>query len=164
MAVWLQRLGLLEEPPAQLAPPYSLALAGRHAEAAAWWRSCGAVYDEAMTLADSTERGLGIRALEILDQLGATAVADRQRLLMRQQGLIAVPQRPRASTLTNPSGLTNRQLDVARLVAQGLTNAEIAQRLYISPKTADHHVSAVLTKLGVSGRRQVMRAAQEIGL
>jgi DNA-binding CsgD family transcriptional regulator/tetratricopeptide (TPR) repeat protein len=164
MAVWLQRLCLLERAPTDLATPYSLALEGRHAEAAAWWRSCGAVYDEAMTLADSVDPELRIRGLELMDQLGATAVADRQRSLMRQQGLSAVPQRPRTSTLTNPTGLTNRQLDVAKLVAQGLTNAEIAQRLYISPKTADHHVSAVLTKLGVSNRRQVVRAAQEIGL
>ena len=122
------------------------------------------MYDEAMALADADEPELRIRAVEQLDQLGATAVADRQRLLMRQQGWVAVPQRRRTSTLANPSGLTNRQLDVAKLVARGLTNAEIAQRLYISPKTADHHVSAVLTKLGVANRRQVGHVAQSFGL
>ena len=75
-----------------------------------------------------------------------------------------MPPRPRASTRANPGGLTNRQLDVARLVARGLTNAEIAPRLYISPKTADHHVSAVLAKLGLPNRRAVVVQADELGL
>ena len=63
-----------------------------------------------------------------------------------------------------PSGLTNRQLDVAKLVARGFTNAEIAERLFISPKTADHHVSAVLMKLGMPNRRAVVVQAPELGL
>ena len=75
-----------------------------------------------------------------------------------------VPSRRRTSTVTNPSGLTSRQLDVARLVARGLTNAELAQQLYISTRTADHHVSAVLTKLGLGTRREVVRRADELGL
>jgi DNA-binding CsgD family transcriptional regulator len=164
VAVWLCRLGLLLERPDRVAEPYELSLDGRHAAAAAWFRDCGARYDEALALSDSNDPEDRLRGLEQLDLLGATAVADRLRLLMRQDGVINVPQRPRASTMANPNGLTNRQLDVAKLVARGLTNAEIAQRLYISPKTADHHVSAVLTKLGVPNRRHVVLVAQEIGL
>jgi DNA-binding NarL/FixJ family response regulator len=53
---------------------------------------------------------------------------------------------------------------VAKLVARGFTNAEIAGRLYISPKTADHHVSAVLTKLGLPNRRAVIVQANELGV
>ena len=68
------------------------------------------------------------------------------------------------STRANPAGLTNRQLDVARLVARGLSNAEIAARLYISPKTADHHVSAILTKMALPNRRAVVAQAAELGL
>ena len=75
-----------------------------------------------------------------------------------------MPARPRLSTRSNPAGLTNRQLDVAKLVARGFTNAEIANRLFISPKTADHHVSALLTKLGVANRRAVVVQADELGL
>ncbi|GAA4988142.1 ATP-binding protein [Kineococcus glutinatus] len=164
LAVWLRRLGLLQEPPAHVAAPWALALDGRHVEAAAWWHRCGAAHEEALELADSGEPQQGVRALERLDRLGAAAVADRLRLHLRRRGLVAVPQRRRSTTLANPCGLTDRQLDVARLVARGLTNAEIAQRLYISPKTADHHVSAVLTKLGVPNRRQVAVAAHDIGL
>ena len=89
------------------------------------------------------------RGVELLDKIGATATADRVRVELRQSGVAVVPPRPRESTRANPGGLTNRQLDVARLVARGFTNAEIAARLFISPKTADHHVSAVLAKLGM---------------
>ena len=78
--------------------------------------------------------------------------------------MAAVPPRPRTSTRANPAGLTNRQLDVARLVARGFTNAEIAARLFISPKTTDHHVSAVLAKLGLPNRRAVVVQADELGL
>ena len=62
------------------------------------------------------------------------------------------------------SGLTNRQLGVARLVAQGLTNAGLARALFISTKAVDHHVSAILTKLGVANRRDVIRRARSLGL
>ncbi|WP_243728614.1 LuxR C-terminal-related transcriptional regulator [Microbacterium sp. BK668] len=84
--------------------------------------------------------------------------------MVADRGIRSLPAQPRRTTRANPAGLTNRQLDVARLVAQGLTNAELAERLYISPKTADHHVSAVLSKLGLSSRREVARSASEFGL
>jgi DNA-binding NarL/FixJ family response regulator len=117
-----------------------------------------------MTLGDSPDPGLRVRGIELLDRLGAIGTADRRRIELRTDGVAQVPQRPRASTRANPSGLTNRQLDVAKLVARGFTNAEIASRLFISPKTADHHVSAVLTKLDLPNRRAVVLRADELGL
>jgi DNA-binding NarL/FixJ family response regulator len=139
-------------------------LSGRYEEAAAWWHRAGAFFDEAMAWADSQDVTLQVNAIERLDLVEAIAVADRYRLVMRQAGVAQVPQRPRVSTRANPAGLTNRQLDVAKLVARGFTNAEIAGRLYISPKTADHHVSAVLTKLGLPNRRAVIVQASELGV
>ena len=59
-----------------------------------------------------------------------------------------MPHGPRAPTRANPAGLTARQLEVLSLLAAGLTNAEIADRLVVSPRTAEHHVAAVLAKLG----------------
>ena len=162
---WLSRLGL--EVPVDvdaLAEPFRLTLAGRTAEAAGWWRRAGAVYEEAMALAGSDALEHRVAGVERLDLLGATATADRLRRALRQDGFVTIPQRPRASTRANPSGLTNRQLDVAKLVARGFTNAEIADRLFISPKTTDHHVSAVLTKLGMPSRRAVVVQAAELGL
>ncbi|HET9419481.1 MAG TPA: helix-turn-helix transcriptional regulator, partial [Nocardioides sp.] len=164
LGAWLHRLGLLDAPPEQVAEPYRLAFAGRHEEAAAWWRQAGEPFAEAMALADSPLKGLRVRGVSLLDGLGATGTADRLRVLLRNDGVDEVPVRPRASTRANPGGLTNRQLDVAKLMARGFTNAEIAARLYISPKTADHHVSAVLTKLGAASRRTVMMRADEYGL
>jgi DNA-binding NarL/FixJ family response regulator len=66
--------------------------------------------------------------------------------------------------LANPAGLTARQTDVLGLLAAGLTNAEIAERLVISIRTADHHVSAILAKLGVHTRGDAVVAARELGL
>jgi DNA-binding NarL/FixJ family response regulator len=117
-----------------------------------------------MAWGDSADLGQRARAVERLDLIEAHAVADRHRMELRRHGVAQVPQRPRESTRANPAGLTNRQLDVAKLVARGYTNAEIAGRLYISPKTADHHVSAVLSKLGMPHRRAVVVQASELGL
>jgi DNA-binding NarL/FixJ family response regulator len=75
-----------------------------------------------------------------------------------------VPRGPSTSARSNPAGLTARQLEVLELVADGLTNAEIAERLIVSPRTAEHHVTAVLEKLGVTSRREAARRAQELGV
>jgi DNA-binding CsgD family transcriptional regulator/tetratricopeptide (TPR) repeat protein len=164
LAVWLHRLDLLSELPDAVAEPFRAARAGRFDDAASWWAKAGEPFAEAMVLGDSPDPGLRARGVELLDRLGAIATADRRRAELRRDGVVQVPQRPRISTRANPGGLTNRQLDVARLVARGFTNAEIASRLFISPKTADHHVSAVLTKLGLPSRRAVMVQADELGL
>ena len=165
LAVWLSRLGIAHTvDPDALEEPHRLVLTGRPEEAAAWWRQVGGVVDEALSCVEAPRAETRLRAVEQLDALGATATADRLRRTLRQEGVTQVPVRPRASTRANPSGLTNRQLDVAKLVARGFTNAEIADRLYISPKTADHHVSAVLLKLGTPNRRAVVVQAHELGL
>jgi DNA-binding CsgD family transcriptional regulator len=161
---WLLRLGVVDKPPTSVAEPFRLAGEGRHDEAAARWRTLGEPFAEAITLGDAPDPGLRVRGIELLDRLGAIGTADRRRVELRSEGVPQVPQRPRASTRANPSGLTNRQLDVAKLVARGFTNGEIASRLFISPKTADHHVSAVLTKLGLPNRRAVVLRADELGL
>ncbi|HEY5879116.1 MAG TPA: AAA family ATPase [Nakamurella sp.] len=164
LAVWLTRLGLLADRSVPVAEPFRLTLDSRPDRAAAWWRRTGEPFAEAMAWADSPEPVDRKRAVEMLDALGAIGTADRIRAALRREGVAQVPARPRVTTRSNPAGLTNRQLDVAKLVARGFTNAEIAARLFISPKTADHHVSAVLTKLGVANRRAVVVQADEFGL
>jgi HD-GYP domain-containing protein (c-di-GMP phosphodiesterase class II) len=62
------------------------------------------------------------------------------------------PRTRRTSRLQHPGGLTRREVEVLRLAAKGLTTREIADRLYVSPKTADHHIQHVYTKIGVSTR------------
>jgi DNA-binding NarL/FixJ family response regulator len=69
-----------------------------------------------------------------------------------------VPRRPLPRTRANPAGLTDRQVEVLGLLADGLTNAEIADRLVVSVRTVDHHVAAILSKLNVGSRREAARA------
>ena len=103
-------------------------------------------------------------SLAILTRLGAEPGADRVREAMRRAGLKRVPARPRTSTRTAPAQLTRRQLEVLALVESGLSNAEIARRLFISEKTAGHHVSAILGKLGARSRGEAAAAAREMGI
>ena len=94
----------------------------------------------------------------MFDQLGAAPVARLARQRLRTLGVRQVPRGPQPSTRTNPAGLTDRQVEILRLLAEGLTNAEIADRLVVSVRTVDHHVSAVLQKLGVASRREAAAA------
>ena len=71
---------------------------------------------------------------------------------------------PRAATRGNPAGLTGRELEVLALVAEGLRNAEIAARLFVSDRTVDHHVSAIMRKLDVQSRSQAGAAAARLGI
>ena len=93
-----------------------------------------------------------------LEALGAHRDADAAAALMRSLGAKA-RSGPRASEL-----LTRREKEVLRLLAGGLSNREIAERLFISPKTAEHHVSRVYSKLGVSSRAEAAGyAARNLG-
>ena len=163
LAVWLRRLGL-DVVAADVAEPYRLLLDGAHEAAAEEFHRLSMPYDAALALVDSGDPALAARALDILDRLGADAVAAKVRRDLRSQGVSAVPARRRSATLANPVGLTTRQTEVLRLLDDGLTNAELAERLYLSVKTVDHHVSAILTKLEVTKRRDAVRRARELGL
>ncbi|WP_238556684.1 ATP-binding protein [Gordonia terrae] len=160
VAVWRSRLGMSTQT-GPIAEPYQLSIDGRHADAARWWTDAGDPFSAALCWIDSDDPGRGVT---MLDGLGAVGTADRARAMLRERGCDTVPQRPRSTTRVNPGGLTNRQLEVARLVAEGLSNTEIARRLYISSKTADHHVSAVLSKLGMTSRREILARGVELGL
>jgi len=92
-------------------------------------------------------------AVITLERLEATAVLPFARDRLREFG-VSVPRGPRATTRAHPAGLTARQVAVLELVREGLTNAEIADRLVLSVRTVDHHVAAILSKLNVSSRRE----------
>jgi DNA-binding NarL/FixJ family response regulator len=86
------------------------------------------------------------------------------RGLLWARGVTSVPRGPTRRTRDNPAGLTDRQVDVLALLAGGMTNAEIADRLVLSVRTVDHHVSAILGKLDVATRQQATVRAVELGL
>jgi DNA-binding NarL/FixJ family response regulator len=163
LAAWLRRLGDTVET-ADLAAPYRLLLQGSHEAAAEEFHRLSMPYDAALALLDSDDLSLTGRALDILDRLGADAVAAKVRRGLRARGESAVPARRRTATLANPAGLTARQVEVLRLLDDGLTNVELAERLYLSVKTVDHHVSAILAKLEVNKRRDAVRKARQLGI
>jgi DNA-binding CsgD family transcriptional regulator/tetratricopeptide (TPR) repeat protein len=120
-------------------------------------------YEDALALLDARSPDDLLAALPRLDELGARAVAARVRARLRDAGVTGIPRGASSATRENPLGLTARQADVLALLVEGLSNAEIAARLVISPKTADHHVSAILTKLDVRSRGEAA-AARRLGL
>ena len=126
------------------------------------WLSEGDPYERAVELAESGQVEPTLEALTVLDGLGATPAAAIVRNRLRGLGVARLPRRLQPGTLTIPAGLTDRQLEILRLVAAGLSNAEIARRLVVSPRTVDHHVSAVLQKLGVRSRREAAARAAEL--
>ena len=136
-------------------PPHGGGLGG----AADSWHDIGCPYEEALALADGDGDAMH-RALEIFVGLGARPAADLVRARLRDRGESA-PRVRRASTLRHPAGLTARQAEVLDLLGQGLTNRQIASELFISPKTAEHHVAAILTKLGVGTRAEAVATARD---
>ena len=76
----------------------------------------------------------------------------------------SVPRGPRQTTRSNPANLTVRELEVLQLIAEGLRNAEIAERLVVSQRTIDHHVSAILRKLDAKTRGEAVAAAHRADL
>jgi DNA-binding CsgD family transcriptional regulator len=167
LAVWLRRLGV-DVRPAAVAPPYAALIAGEWDAAVALFREVPLPYDAALVEIDADHRTdrarAALDALDTLDRFGADAVAAKLRQQLRSSGHAGVPGPPRRVTRTNPLGLTPRQMEVLRALSDGSTNAELAARLYVSEKTVDHHVSAILTKLGVANRREAARRARELGI
>jgi DNA-binding CsgD family transcriptional regulator/tetratricopeptide (TPR) repeat protein len=153
LAYWLRRAGDEVKAPKWIAKPYSLQLAGDWEGAAVEWERLGCPYEQARALAEG-EGAARLAALEIFERLGARPDADRLREDLRSSGVPGIPHRSRESTRGNPFGLTDRQVEILRLLTEHLTNAEIAARLHISAKTVDHHVSAVLARLNVATRQE----------
>jgi DNA-binding CsgD family transcriptional regulator/tetratricopeptide (TPR) repeat protein len=159
LRVWWRRLGLGDIETPRCAPPYVAELAGNWPEAAEGWHALGHPYDEALALVGSGDED-GLRdAVRILDELGAAPLLAMARAEMRRLGVRTVPRGRRQATRADRLGLTRREREVLELMRTGATNAEVAGRLVIAEKTVDHHVSAILAKLGVSTRREACRLA-----
>jgi DNA-binding CsgD family transcriptional regulator/tetratricopeptide (TPR) repeat protein len=160
---YLSRAGLPARPFPGCPEPWAAGLRGDWQAAATGWARAGDPYERALELTASGEEEATLEGLLILDRLGAAPAAARARGRLRAMGT-RVPRGPRMTTRANPAGLTERQLAVLGLVSEGMTNAEIADRLVVSVRTVDHHVAAVLGKLGVRSRREAAAAAQELGI
>jgi DNA-binding CsgD family transcriptional regulator/tetratricopeptide (TPR) repeat protein len=162
LLVYLRRLGYPAGPFPDCPEPYASALRGDWRAAAEAWLSEGDPYEHAVELAESGQIEPTLQALTVLDGIGAKPAVAMVRRRLRGLGVTRLPRRPQPGTLANPAGLTDRQLEILRLVASGLSNAEIARRLVVSPRTVDHHVSAILHKIGVRTRRDAAAWAADL--
>lgn len=142
----------------EVAPPFAAELAGQWREAAALWEEFQCPFDQGLALARSGDPGLLVEAIGIFDGMKAYAASERCRADLRSQGR-SVPRAPRQPARDHPQGLTPREAEVADLVAKGLADAEIAERLSLSRRTVEHHVSSVLAKVGVGSRRDLRTPA-----
>lgn len=163
LAYWQWKSGELERAPDWIAEPFRLQIASDGCGAAEAWRARGCPYEAARALAEVDDDEALLEALAEFDRLGAGPAAKLLRQKLRLRGA-AVPRGPRPSTRANPAELTARELDVLRLVATGKRNAEVAVELVLSPRTVDHHVSAILRKLQARTRSEATATAFQLGL
>jgi DNA-binding CsgD family transcriptional regulator len=163
LAVWRHRAGLRPQEPVVAGSPHGLELVGSCAGARALWVEAGCPYEAALSLADADDEARLRLALEELLVLGARPAAAMLARRLRERGVMSLPRGPRPTTLQNQYGLTARELEVLALVNEGLQNGQIADRLVVSVRTVDHHVEAILRKLGAKTRADARVTATSLG-
>ncbi|MEP6676605.1 MAG: AAA family ATPase [Ferruginibacter sp.] len=160
---WLNKVRQQDADLSKLFEPYAFLKAGEAGKAALCWMATGCPFEQAIALSEGTEQNKK-EALSILQQLGANAVYEKLKMQMRAGGIKNIPRGLRESTKTNPALLTNRELDVLNLLQKAMGNKEIADTLFISPKTVDHHISSILFKLEAGSRSKAVTEALRLGI
>jgi DNA-binding CsgD family transcriptional regulator/tetratricopeptide (TPR) repeat protein len=163
LAAWAAVAGVEIELDSPASGPYAPMVRRDWGAAADAFGEIGWPYERALMLSLTDDEHALAEAIGSARRLGAEPLTKLVASRMRELGM-RVPRGPRKTTRANPAGLTARQLEVLALVAEGLTNAEIAERLIVSQRTAEHHVAAVLAKLGASTRREAAQRASELRL
>jgi len=153
LACWIYRAGGgVSDVPA--AEPYALEMAGDWAGAAAAFERRGLPYEAGIAKLAGTADAVR-EALATFTTLGSEPAARRARARLHDLGERRGTRSPRQTTRNNSYGLTARQVEVVALLDAGLTNAQIAERLFLSQNTVNHHVTAIFTKLNIRSRTQI---------
>jgi DNA-binding CsgD family transcriptional regulator/tetratricopeptide (TPR) repeat protein len=158
------RAGIRDELPDEVPEPHRLQLQGEWELAAKAWTTLDCPYEAALASADGDDVGAVRSAYDSLRELGARPAAEIVARRLRRQGVRGLPRGPRPTTRESPAGLTARETEILELVADGLRNGEIAERLFLSRRTVDHHVSTVLRKLDAKTRGEAVASARRVGL
>jgi DNA-binding CsgD family transcriptional regulator/tetratricopeptide (TPR) repeat protein len=164
LSYWLRQAGADADPPIELAEPWKLHRSGEFSAAAASWERRGCPYEAARVRLDCGQIDTLRSALRVFDSLGAAPMVSHTTQRLRELGAQSIPRGPRRSTRANPAGLTPREMDVLEQLPAGATYAEIANTLYVSSRTVEHHVSSILYKLDASSRRDAVRIAIDLGI
>ena len=166
LAMWLWRAGAgwPDIDDAILAVPYRFLKAGSWQAAADGWQERGNLLEAGRALACSPEESDLRAALTLFERIGARPDAARLASHMRALGFRNLPRVARAGSRAEFAMLTPREVEVLALVASDVTNAEIAQRLFLSKRTVEHHVSSILAKLEVTSRETAAIRAREAGM
>jgi DNA-binding CsgD family transcriptional regulator/tetratricopeptide (TPR) repeat protein len=162
IGMWRWLSGDLEALPEWAAAPYRLVTTGAPARAAELFREKGWPYEQAIALMTGDER-LKLDALAMFEHLGATVPAERLRRELKDAG-VKVPGRRAKATRDHAVGLTARQAEVLDLLAEGHTSPQIADILFVSPRTVESHVAAILLKLDAPDRRAAVARARDLGI
>jgi DNA-binding CsgD family transcriptional regulator len=157
-AFWLLKARKQHAPLSKIYEGYDVSSITKAQKAAALWKKSGCVYAQALTLFQGNEDDKKA-AIAIVHKLGADAVYEKMKQEMRASGIKKIPRGIRKITRANPANLTERELDVLQLLKDGLQNKEIANKLFISPKTVDHHISSIFFKLEVNSRSRAVQEA-----
>jgi DNA-binding CsgD family transcriptional regulator len=163
LALWMHLAGSTSQPKPTIPEAYQLILHGEAEAAAELWQQRRCPYETAIALSTSGNPDSVLRAVRMFDELGAVPAGAYARRRLRQLGVTSVPRGPNTSTAANPARLTQRELEVLGLVARELSNAEIAERLFLSDKTVERHLSSVFAKLQVTNRGDAVREARRRG-
>ena len=162
-AFWLLKARKQHLPLKNVYEGYDVSNVKKTQKAAVLWQKLGYPYAQAMVLFEGNDDDKR-KAIKIVHDLGANTTYEKLKQEMRTSGIKNIPRGIRKSTQANPALLTRRELDVLQLLNENMQNKEIAVKLFISPKTVDHHISSILFKLDVDTRLKAVHEANKLGI